>query len=425
MSGRKKPDRVVSQLSLWGQMEMPGSPRADSPVDTPSLSATDRQLPDGLPHRVLSLFDNTQTQREYADRIMKLLEKVCASGSSPYTVFSDFVDLVEASLEMLPAHLASAARKGTLAEDTPEVAQLFERLRARYRPEYFELFAKAFALLLESTEHGYMDVLGDVFMYFTQPNPRLGQYMTPWNVCLMMAIVQDGEKELHERLKAAIDQSPLAQAALLTGLMFKEDQQDEAFRWFITRVIPPALPHYAPIRVCDPCCGSGRMLLAAAATYPDWATRLGLVVFAGAEIDGLLVKVARTNLALYGLNGTGLRYALALAPDEEELLRDGYRLSDDPGRARDSVVVMQDATPEKVMETVQLDLFSWGAGGGDQGDQSVPSPLSGKKCGGCGSSPPDKPGTWYLIDDVAYCRDCAPSGQAEEPTGELVEVCYG
>jgi hypothetical protein len=209
MSGRKKPDRVVSQLSLWGQVEMPsvlqdmpGSPMAGSPGDTPSLSATDRQLPDGLPHRVLSLFDNTRTQREYADRIMKLLEKVCASGCGPHQVFSNFTEIVEASLEMLPAHLASAARSGKLAEDTPEVAQLFERLRTRYRPEHFELFAKAFALLLESTEHGYMDVLGDVFMYFTQPNPRLGQHMTPWPVCLALGAmtVQNGEREVHERL---------------------------------------------------------------------------------------------------------------------------------------------------------------------------------------------------------------------------------
>jgi hypothetical protein len=170
------------------------------------------------------------------------------------------------------------------------------------------------------------------------------------------------------------------------------------------------------------------MLLAAAATYPDWATRLGLVVFAGAEIDGLLVKVARTNLALYGLNGTGLRYALALAPDEGELLRDGYHLTDDPGRARDSIVVMQDATPEQVMATVQLDLFpkgtcgfDWGVRGDSGVDQPVPSPLSGKTCAECGSSPQEKPGAWYLIDDVAYCRDCA-SSRSEEPAGELVEV---
>jgi hypothetical protein len=89
-----------------------------------------------------------------------------------------------------------------LAEDTPEVDQLFVWLRTRYRAEHFELFAKAFALLLESTEHGYMDVLGEVFMTFTHPNPGLGQHMTPWNVCLAMSAmtIQNGAREVHERL---------------------------------------------------------------------------------------------------------------------------------------------------------------------------------------------------------------------------------
>jgi hypothetical protein len=446
MSGRKKPDRVVSQLSLWDRLESlqdtPGLggtqalSAAGDPGDIPSrLSALDEQLRDaaeqcpsgkGLPRRTLSLFDNTRTQREYADRIMKLLEQVCASGAGPHQVFGDFVEIVEASLDMLPAHLASAARSGKLAEDTPEVVQLFERLRARYQPDHFELFAQAFALLLESTEHGYMDVLGDVFMYFTQPNPRLGQYMTPWNVCVFAAslvIPQNGEREVHERLKKAIHQSPLGQAALLTSLLFTEDQQDEAFRWFITRVVPPALGSYEPIRVCDPCAGSGRMLLAAAALYPDWMVRLGLVVFAGAEIDGVLVKVARTNLALYGLNGTGLRYALALAPDEEELLRDGYRLTDDPGRARASVVRVEETpTPEQLME--QLSLFE-GDAGDVRAERVRPSPLDGRRCAGCHALPQNKPGTWYVIDEVAYCQSCTPSSQPEEPAGELVEVRYG
>jgi hypothetical protein len=187
-------------------------------------------------------------------------------------------------------------------------------------------------------------------------------------------------------------------------------------------VIPPALACYTPITVCDPCVGSGRMLLAAAATYPDWATRLGLVVFVGADVDGLMVKLARTNLTLYGLNGTGLRYALALAPDEEELLRDGYRLEDNPEGARASVVVVEATpTPEQLME--QLSLFEWDAGEA-RADQPEPTPLNRQPCAGCRALPQDKAGTWYVMDDVAYCRDCAPS-RSEEAVGELVEVRYG
>lgn len=34
--------------------------------------------------------------------------------------------------------------------------------------------------------------------------------------------------------------------------------------------------------------------------------------------------------------------------------------------------------------------------------------LSGKTCTGCHAPPKGKPGLWYVIDDNAYCQDCAP-----------------
>jgi hypothetical protein len=246
MTGQKKqPDRVVSQLSLWENLDALGDALG---VDLPllendatgmssRLSQLDAQLQhaathaasDALPPRVASLVDNTATQKDYAERIIKLLEKVCYSRNA-YSVFYDWTSLVEAALDMLPTHLASAAQHGRLAEDAPEVARLFERLRASYRPADFEVFAQAFALLLESTEWGYMDVLGEVFMLFTHPNPRLGQYFTPWPVSSLLAelAVPSGERDVHERLKEAISKSPLAEAALLAGTLFREEEAD----WF-------------------------------------------------------------------------------------------------------------------------------------------------------------------------------------------------
>ena len=41
--------------------------------------------------------------------------------------------------------------------------------------------------------------------------------------------------------------------------------------------------------------------------------QLGLVQFFGADIDPMCVQMARINIVLYGLNGTGLRYVQALA----------------------------------------------------------------------------------------------------------------
>jgi hypothetical protein len=212
---KKPPDRVVSQLSLWDDLDAlgvgPPTEKDGSSEATSQFAAPETRLQsvvadpssEHLPARCLSLVDNTETQKDYAGRIVKLLEKVSASGHSPYSVYRDWARVVEATLDMLPAHLASAAEHGQLAEDTPEVQDLFAELRGRYRPTDFTLFAQAFALLLESTEWGYMDVIGEVFMLFTNPNPHIGQYFTPWNICTFMArvLIMDGEREVHDRLK--------------------------------------------------------------------------------------------------------------------------------------------------------------------------------------------------------------------------------
>jgi hypothetical protein len=47
-----------------------------------------------------------------------------------------------------------------------------------------------------------MDVIGEVFMLFTHPNPHVGQYFTPLNICTFLARVSlgSGEREVHDRL---------------------------------------------------------------------------------------------------------------------------------------------------------------------------------------------------------------------------------
>jgi hypothetical protein len=133
-------------------------------------------------------------------------------------------------------------------------------------------------------------------------------------------------------------------------------------------------------------------------------------------------SLARINMILYGLNGTSLRYAQALKNVRPEVLREAYRISDDPARARASIIQSdQPATPEQVMEHVTL--FDWSddpaeadQGASDAGDQ--------KSCSVCGVSPREKPGTWYVIDDRIYCGECAAS-HSGQMAGECVEVTYG
>jgi hypothetical protein len=58
--------------------------------------------------------------------------------------------------------------------------------------------------------------------------------------------------------------------------------------------------------------GSGVLLLAAAACFPEWAVRLGYVVFQGLDNDPQCVRLARINCMLYNLNGYSLKFAQAL-----------------------------------------------------------------------------------------------------------------
>lgn len=275
----------------------------------------------------------------YVRQIITCLEKVNArSGYHAYQIFDDWTQLVEVCLEALPTHLTSIAQTGQLAEDTPETKQVFERLRSRYElqpyrstsTDIWSYFSRAFAILLESAEPGlwgpgsygdfdvgYMgpDIIGHIYMLYATPNLARAQIFTPWNVALLLGRmnIPSGEQQVHDRLKQACQHPDniLAQAMLLTGLAIDDPQ--EAREWFFNRVLPAAWPTYDPITVGDPAgCGSGVLLLAAAACFPEWAVRSGGVVFQGIDIDIQCVRMAKINCQLYGLNGYYLKLAEAL-----------------------------------------------------------------------------------------------------------------
>ncbi len=273
----------------------------------------------------------------YVREIIKQLRQITnVSGYGASVVFDDWTQLVMASLEALPDHLKTIASTGRWAEDTPETTEAFTRIRTRYENGYspsapqrvWESFGQAFALLLESTAPGLWadadnggaigpDVLGQIFIEYTHPDPYKGQYLTPWSVVLLMSQLNSGGKTLvYDRLKLACQHPDniLAHATLLAGLAIEDPAQ--AQEWFITQVVPAAIPHFERVKVCDPCVGSGRMLMGMATQFEPWMVHMGLVQFFGQDIDPLMARLAKINCDLYGLN----TYALKLAEAMHEVI---------------------------------------------------------------------------------------------------------
>lgn len=297
----------------------------------------------------------------HSQKIISHLERVTATGSSSYNIFDDWLQMVSACLEAMPRH-AERAKKGLPPEDTPEVAELFKTLHARYPDYCWDHFAAAFAELVLSVEDEWCDTIGEVYMTWNVSNKYNGQFFTPFSIAEAMAKIsmQDIEQRLHERIKQAVYGDPLAEAILITSLTCKTSE--EAQEWFLNRLLPAVAAQVDPITIDDCCCGSGVMLLAAASMCPRWALDFGLVQFYGADIDMTCVMMARVNCMLYGLNGYRLKCALALSGAELQALPEpiatAYAEAQEANTRGDSERVSQIAEEVRTGTYQQASLFA-------------------------------------------------------------------
>jgi SAM-dependent methyltransferase len=172
--------------------------------------------------------------------------------------------------------------------------------------------SEAFCVLLQATvlpdgALSYADVIGNVYMEFLGKYRPYGQFFTPQAVADMMAQMvmstYEIEQEFQRRLAAVCESDPVLQALSWTCAMSAQADglAEAAQEWFLAKVLPAAMPKVEPLRVLDPCVGSGVMLLAAAKATPRWLIDIGFVQFFGIDIDPLCVQLARLNMRLYGL----------------------------------------------------------------------------------------------------------------------------
>jgi hypothetical protein len=125
-----------------------------------------------------------------------------------------------------------------------------------------EPLSRALTILIEQAQHNYYDIIGSVYMVLGQGEKRFGQVFTPWNIAKLMA-----EMTLADDFK-------------------------------------PPEPGEPPLTFCEPCVGSGVMILAAAETiegrFPGTIARGG-VEFYGQDKDPCCVAMCRLNMKLHGI----------------------------------------------------------------------------------------------------------------------------
>ncbi len=149
-----------------------------------------------------------------------------------------------------------------------EAVQRLKMFDLKWRPDLGEFakveeeFVKGWAVLAKNfyPEETYRDVIGDLYMELSHSDKGFGQFFTPWHVAQMMASITIGTPDLE------------------------------------------TYTPQRPMTICDPCCGSGVMLLAAASVLPRGFIDESRVAFYGMDIDLTCVKMARLNMGLYGLD---------------------------------------------------------------------------------------------------------------------------
>jgi hypothetical protein len=232
--------------------------------------------------------------------------------ASPVERFRGFVAACHLALDDLPAHLHYVLTRRSIA--APDSRTRWDQAMGRFTPATIEAFAHGFAVLLEACrflppeqpyDHpGGPDVIGSVYMDLLSGRSHkwnyTAQYFTPWTVASALAQMSgagDLETRFHAEVKRLLADDPVLHVMTLTASVTGQD----AFRWWLSRAWPRLKDKMEPVTVCDPCVGSGILLLAHAACHPLWLAQIGYVQYSGCDIDPLCCEMARLNLRLYGI----------------------------------------------------------------------------------------------------------------------------
>jgi hypothetical protein len=252
------------------------------------------------------------------------------SGLSPYVLLMDWLGMLESCLKMWPANMRAMALEGQFIDDPPEIQTIFSQARERYlrvseqRPAVYrrmqEAFSEAFAVLLDSAtpgleqSNGNPDVIGQVFLTCLQPGHTSPwwRYFPGWPMAL--ATAQAVLPEAHKLVYPVLAEAALRSRA--EGHTIRLDPGVNFPEWF-----EKIWPFVEPLRIGPPLISSSEELLAAAAQFPAWALKTGLIKFSwDPALDPLIQQLIHINVMLFGLNGYIAAHCEALLDIQEQLL---------------------------------------------------------------------------------------------------------
>jgi type I restriction-modification system DNA methylase subunit len=144
------------------------------------------------------------TNNHYVKDFINVLDKIKPSKHR-HEIYSDWLILASATLY-------------TWKKDK-SVEEEYLQIASQYTTNELEQHAQLLAITVEALEEKDQDFLGEVFTHGELTNSRSGQFFTPYHISYLMAEMSIGEKEL---------------------------------------------PKNRVLRISDPCCGAGGMLVATA-----------------------------------------------------------------------------------------------------------------------------------------------------------------
>ncbi|MCF8017810.1 MAG: N-6 DNA methylase [Vallitaleaceae bacterium] len=190
-------------------------------------------------------------RNDHQKAIANKFEGLLRSGRhSRWTIWSDFIAMAACTLSMADF------------KKREERERLYADIAKKYTQAELEQFSSMFSEVINAFEENpEQDLLGELFMRLELGNDHNGQFFTPYNVCVAMAMMSAGNLEAEITRKGYVS-------------------------------------------VNDPCCGAGALLIA----FANEAKRLGInyqqhVEFVAQDIDFTAAMMCYIQLSLLGCAG--------------------------------------------------------------------------------------------------------------------------